>query len=90
MSCGVVCKYGLDPMLLWLWHRLAAAALVRPLAWELSYAMGVALKEKKNFFSLAQIENLCTLMYKFYPFIFTLITDMFALFSIMKFFAFYV
>ena len=36
-------------MLLWLWSRLAATALVRPLAWELSYAASIALKkEKKN------------------------------------------
>ena len=26
-----------DPMLLWLWCRLAAAILIRPLAWELPY-----------------------------------------------------
>ena len=37
-----------DPVLLWLWHRLAAAALIRPLAWELPYATGVALKKKKE------------------------------------------
>ena len=29
---------------LWLWHRLAATALIRSLAWELSYAVGVALE----------------------------------------------
>jgi len=27
---------------LWLWHRLAAAIPIRPLAWELPYAAGVA------------------------------------------------
>ena len=31
---------------MWLWHRQAAAAQIQPLAWELSYAMGVALKSK--------------------------------------------
>ena len=31
-------------MLLWLWHRLAATAPIQPLAWELPYAAGVALK----------------------------------------------
>ena len=31
---------------LWLW--LAAVALIRPLAWEPSYAMGVALKGQKT------------------------------------------
>ena len=34
-------------MLLWLWHGLAAAALVQPLSWELPYAMGVVLKINK-------------------------------------------
>ena len=37
-----------DPTLLWLWCRLAATALIRPLAWELPYAVGVALKKKKK------------------------------------------
>ena len=31
-----------------LWHRLAAVAPIRPLAWELPYAMGAALKRKKK------------------------------------------
>ena len=34
-------------MLLWLRHRLAAAAPIGPLASELPYAEGVALKKKK-------------------------------------------
>ena len=34
--------------LLWLWHRLAAAARIRPLAWELPHTEGVALKRKKK------------------------------------------
>ena len=33
---------------LWLWCRLAAVALIRPLAWELLYAAGTALKNKKE------------------------------------------
>ena len=37
-----------DPVLLWLWHRLAAIALIRPLAWEPPYAAGAALKKTKN------------------------------------------
>ena len=32
--------------LLWLRCRLAAVALIRPLAWELPYAVGEALKKK--------------------------------------------
>ena len=32
----------------WLWCRLAAISLIRPLAWEPPYAMGVALKRQKT------------------------------------------
>ena len=46
-SCGVGQRRGSDLALLWLWCRLAAAAPIKPLAWELPYAVGVALKEKK-------------------------------------------
>ena len=35
-------------MLLWLWHRLAAIALTRPLAWEHPYVAGAALKGQKT------------------------------------------
>ena len=34
--------------MLWLWHRQAAAVPIPPLAWELPYAAGVALKRKKE------------------------------------------
>ena len=37
-----------DPVLLWLWCRLAAVALIRPLAWKPPYAKGVALKRQKG------------------------------------------
>ena len=37
-----------DPPLLWLWCRLAATAPIRPLAWEPSYAKGVALEKAKR------------------------------------------
>ena len=47
MSCGVGHRLGLDPPLLWLWCRLAAVALIRPLAWEPPYATGTALKNKQ-------------------------------------------
>ena len=36
-----------DLALLWLWCRLADAALMQPLAWEPPYATGAALKSKK-------------------------------------------
>ena len=48
MSYGVACRLGSDPMLLWLWHRLAAKAPLRPLAWEPPYATGVALEKGKK------------------------------------------
>ena len=48
MSCGVGRRHGLELALLWLWHRPAAVALIRPLAWKPPYAVGVALKRKKN------------------------------------------
>ena len=48
MSCGVGCRCGSDPALLWLWLRPTAVALIRPLAWELPHAMSVALKRPKK------------------------------------------
>ena len=33
---------------MWLWHKMAAVALIQPLAWELLYAAGVALKIKNK------------------------------------------
>ena len=48
MSCGVGCRQGLDPALLWLWCRLGATALVRPLTWESPYAVGAALEKAKR------------------------------------------
>ena len=48
MSCGVGQRCGSDHMLLWLWHRLVAIALIQPLAWELAYALGAALKRNKK------------------------------------------
>ena len=47
MSCGVVRRCGLDLALLWLWCRLAAPALVEPLAWELPNASGTVLKKRE-------------------------------------------
>ena len=47
LSFGVGCRCGFDLALLQLWCRPAAAALIRPLAWEIPYAAGAALKKKK-------------------------------------------
>ena len=48
MSCGVGCRLGSDPALLWLWCRLAAVALLGPLAWELPYAAEAAQRNSKK------------------------------------------
>ena len=48
VSCGVGRKHGWDLVLLWLWHRPAATALIGPLAWEPPYATGAALEKAKN------------------------------------------
>ena len=48
VSCGVGRRHGSDLALLWLWCRPAAAAQIGPLAWESTYAAGVALKDKNE------------------------------------------
>ena len=61
-----------DPALLWLqlWCRMAATALIQPLAWELPYAAGVALKrqrQKKLLFSLMALQSTnCTMLSPLY------------------------
>ena len=37
-----------NPALPWLWCRLVATALIRPLAWEPPYAVGAALEKGKR------------------------------------------
>ena len=46
MSCTVGHGCSSDLALLWLWHRPAAAALIRPLALELPYPEGAAPPQK--------------------------------------------
>ena len=46
MSCGVGHRHSSDAELLWL--RLAAAALIQTLAWELPHARGTVLSKKKK------------------------------------------
>ena len=60
MSCGVGRRRGSDPALLW--YRPAATALIRPLAWEPPYAMGVALKDQKT--KKKKIHHRCLMMFK--------------------------
>ena len=46
LNCGVGCRCGSDPALLWPWCRPAATGLIRFLAWEPPYAKGTALKRQ--------------------------------------------
>ena len=48
MSYGVGHKGGSDLALLWLWHRLAATAVIGPLVWDPPPAEGAALKRQKT------------------------------------------
>ena len=48
MSCGVDLRHGSDPVLLWLWYRPVATALIRPLVWEPPYPAGAALEKAKR------------------------------------------
>ena len=59
MSCGVGHRRGLDPALLWLWHRPVATAPIGPLAWEPPYATGAAqemTKRQKKIFLTQKIK----------------------------------
>ena len=52
MSCGVGHRCGRNLVLLWLWLWPAAVAPVQPLARELPYAAGAALKKNNNSMSI--------------------------------------
>ena len=56
MSCGIGHRCGSDPALPWLWCRIAAAAPIGALAWELSYAVGATIK-KNWIFSNSHVEK---------------------------------
>ena len=56
MSCGVGHRRGSDLVFLWAWCRLAAAAMIRSLAWELPYAR-YSPKEQKKKKKLKQISK---------------------------------
>jgi len=48
VSCGVGCRYGSDPVLLWLWCRPEATAPIQPLAWKPPYATEAAQEMAKT------------------------------------------
>ena len=56
VSCGLDHRRVTDLALLWLWCMPAAAAPIRPLAWELIYAAGAAVKEKTDTTSLFPLQ----------------------------------
>ena len=63
MSCGAGHRCGVEPELLCLLCRLAAVAPIQPLAWELPYATGEALKSKKKKNFLKKVEHfMCALL----------------------------
>ena len=48
MSCGVGRRCGSDLVLLYLWHKLPATALIQPLAWDPPYSVDMAIKGQKK------------------------------------------
>ena len=48
MSCGVGHRLGLDLVLLWLWHRPAAVALIRPPILGTYICLGCGPKKKRE------------------------------------------
>ena len=68
MSCGVGCRHGSNPTLLWLWYRPAAVAPIRPLAWELPYAIGATPPPKKTKRNKTKQKNLHKLINAFIDF----------------------
>ena len=48
MSCGVGCRFGSDPELLWFWRRPVARSPIRPLAWEPPYTKEATLEKAKR------------------------------------------
>ena len=81
MNCGVGCRRGSDPTLLWPWRRLVAMVPIRPLAWEPPHAEGAAQemakrpkKKKKNCFIVKEfpgwlgVKSLSVIKYKNFVF----------------------
>ena len=58
MSCSVDTRHTSDPVLLWLWCRLAGAALIRPLGWKLPYTVGAALEKHTHIHTCIQCKYL--------------------------------
>ena len=48
VSCVIGCRHSLALVLLWLWHRLVATALIQSLAWELHMPRVQTLKKRER------------------------------------------
>ena len=59
-----------NPILLWLWHRPAAATLIQPLAWELPCVTSSAVKSPQDAFCLVWLYLLLLLLLSFHFLIF--------------------
>ena len=64
MSCGTGRRHSSDPVLLWLWHRLSAVALIQPLAWKPPYVAGMARKDKNTYTHTHTHICMCVYVYK--------------------------
>ena len=62
VSCGTGLRHSSDPV--WLWPT--AVALIRPLAWELLYGTGAALKSKKKKKKTNKKKKLPMILYNFW------------------------
>ena len=57
MNYGIGCRHNSDLALLWLWCSLVATALIRPLAWEIPYATGAALRQKRQIYIILRLNE---------------------------------
>ena len=64
MSYGVSHRFSSDLVLLWLWHSLAAVALIQPLAWELPCPMILKRQQQQQQNPEASSENVINFLYK--------------------------
>ena len=60
-SCGIGHRCSLDLVLLWLWHRLQ----LQPIAPELPYAIGIAIKRKKKLNFILKKESYSSISHQF-------------------------
>ena len=81
MSCGVGYRHCLDPVLLWLWCRPAAVALIGPLPWELPYG---CCPEKKKILPLHLGHQAEWIIILYYTYFHLIMVEVFSLLSILN------